>query len=142
VGIAKKKVGSEGSSAEGVRSTKLRYSPIRQIILVQLIATFFASASLLLFGWVAAYSALLGGLICVLPNAFLAHRVTRTKGLTREQKIGRWMQGETGKIIQSGIMFALVFIWIEPLNALLLFATFIGIQLLHYLVPAVTRYTK
>jgi|TARA_Y100000310_G_C20621428_1_gene783516 ATP synthase protein I len=142
VGLAEKKPGFEGSAARGVRSTKLRYSPIHQIVLVQLIATFIASASFLLSGWVAAYSALLGGMICVLPNAYLADRITRTKGLTREQKAGRWMRGETGKIMQSGVMFALVFIWIKPLDPVLLFLTFIGIQLLHWLVPAITRNAK
>lgn len=110
--------------------------------MVQLIATFIASASFLLLSWVAAYSALLGGLICVLPNAYLAERLTRTDGLTREQKIGRWMQGETGKIIQSGILFALVFAWVKPLDPPSLFLAFIGIQLLHVLVPILARTTK
>ncbi len=52
------------------------------------------------------------------------------------------MRGETGKIMQSGVMFALVFIWIKPLDPVLLFLTFIGIQLLHWLVPAITRNAK
>jgi len=142
VGFANKKYGLEENSANGVQGTKQSYSPIHQIILVQLIATFIVSASSLLLGWVAAYSALLGGLICVLPNAYLAFRFTRTAGLSRQQKIGRWIQGETGKIVQSGIMFALVFIWIKPLNPLLLFLTFIGVQLMHWLVPVITRQTK
>lgn len=141
-GFANKKCGFEGSSAKGVRSTRLGYSPIHQIIMVQLIATFIASASFLLLSWVAAYSALLGGLICVVPNAYLAERLTRTDGLTREQEIARWMQGETGKIVQSGVLFALVFGWIKPLDPLLLFLTFIGIQLLHLLVPIVARTKK
>lgn len=110
--------------------------------MVQLIATFIASASFLLLSWVAAYSALLGGLICVVPNAYLAERLTRTDGLTREQKIGRWMQGETGKIIQSGILFALVFAWVKPLDPPLLFLTFVGIQLLHLLVPVLVNTTR
>lgn len=110
--------------------------------MVQLIATFIASASFLLLSWVAAYSALLGGLICVVPNAYLAERLTRTDGLTREQKIGRWMQGETGKIIQSAILFALVFAWVKPLDPPLLFLTFVGIQLLHLLVPVLVNTTR
>ena len=142
VGFADKKFGFKGSSGKGVFRTTLRDSPINQIVLVQLIATFAASASFLVLGSVAAYSALLGGLICVLPNTYLAYRLTHTDGLTREQKIGRWIQGETGKIVQSGIMFALVFMWIKPIDPMLLFLTFIGVQLLHWLVPILSRQTK
>ena len=91
MGFADKKFGFKGSSGKGVFRTTLRDSPINQIVLVQLIATFAASASFLVLGSVAAYSALLGGLICVLPNTYLAYRFTHTDGLTREQKIGRWI---------------------------------------------------
>jgi ATP synthase protein I len=81
-------------------------------------------------GYVSGYSALLGGLTCVVPNAFLALRLTvprRDPGasaLVRAAYIG-----ELGKLALTVIMFTMVFTLVRPLEAGALFAGFIAGQL-------------
>ena len=84
-------------------------------------------------GKVAAYSALLGGLTCVVPNAFLALRLvvprrdTGPGGLVRAAYIG-----ELGKLALTVLMFSLVFTLVRPLAAGALFAGFIAAQLVTF----------
>ena len=81
-------------------------------------------------GRVSGYSALLGGLICVIPNAFLALRLaasTRDPGaraLVRAAYIG-----ELGKLALTVLFFSMAFTLVEPLAAGPLFAGFIAAQL-------------
>jgi ATP synthase protein I len=81
-------------------------------------------------GRVAGYSALLGGLICVIPNAFLALRLVVPR---REPGAGALLKaayiGELGKLALTVIMFSAVFTLVPALAAWPLFAGFIGAQL-------------
>lgn len=85
-------------------------------------------------GSVSGYSALLGGLTCVLPNAFLGLRLVLPRrdpgagGLIRAAYIG-----EVGKIALTVLLFSLVFTLVEPLAAGTLFAGFIAAQLVTFL---------
>lgn len=136
VGFTENNGDVEGKFERGLSSRKKKSdSPIRQVILAQAIASLLAASSLLLWDWVAAYSALLGGLICVIPNGYLAFRISATDGLSRARRTGRLIQGEAGKLIQTVLLFALVFGLVRPLESAALLLSFIGIQLLHWLVP-------
>jgi ATP synthase protein I len=79
---------------------------------------------------VSAYSALLGGLIAVLPNAFLALRLSLPRrdpgaaGLLRAAYLG-----ELGKVMLTVLLFGVVFTAVRPLAAGALFAAFAGAQL-------------
>jgi ATP synthase protein I len=81
-------------------------------------------------GSVAGYSALLGSLVVVVPNAFLAMRLAvprRDPGahaLVRAAYIG-----EVGKLALTVLLFSLVFTLVKPLSAAALFAAFIATQL-------------
>lgn len=81
-------------------------------------------------GPVSGYSALLGGLTAVVPNAFLALRLTLPRrdrgaaGLVRAAYIG-----ELGKVTLTAIMFGAIFIGVRPLAAGALFTGFVGAQL-------------
>ena len=81
-------------------------------------------------GHVAGYSALLGSLTCVIPNAFLALRLVvprrdpGARALIRAAYIG-----ELGKLAITVLMFSIVFILVRPLAAAPLFAGFIAAQL-------------
>ena len=81
-------------------------------------------------GSVAGYSALLGGLTCVIPNAFLALRLAvprrdpGARALVRAAYIG-----EFGKLALTVLMFSMVFTLVRPLAAGPLFAGFIAGQL-------------
>jgi ATP synthase protein I len=84
-------------------------------------------------GRVTGYSAMVGGLICVIPNAFLALRLAvprRDPGasaLVRAAYIG-----ELGKLALTVLMFAMVFTMVRPLAAGALFAGFIAAQLVTF----------
>ena len=81
-------------------------------------------------GHVSGYSALLGGLTCVIPNAFLALRLAAPRrdpgahALVRAAYIG-----ELGKLALTVLMFSMVFLLVQPLQAGSLFAGFIVAQL-------------
>jgi ATP synthase protein I len=81
-------------------------------------------------GTVAGYSALLGGLTCVIPNAFLALRLVVPR---RDPGPGALVRaayiGELGKLALTVLMFSIVFTLVRPLAASALFAGFIAAQL-------------
>jgi len=76
---------------------------------------------------VAGYSSLLGGLISCIPNVFLGARIISSsksaKGILRAAYIG-----EAGKVILTVLLFGLVFLTVQPLNAIYLFTSFIVVQ--------------
>ena len=81
-------------------------------------------------GSVSGYSALLGGLACVIPNAFLALRLAVPR---RDPGAGALMRaayiGEFGKVALTVLIFSMVFVLVQPLAAGALFVGFIGAQL-------------
>ena len=84
-------------------------------------------------GSVAGYSALLGSLICVIPNAFLALRlmVPRRDPGAPALIQAAWI-GEIGKLALTVLFFTLVFTLVRPLSAAALFAGFIATQLVAF----------
>ena len=75
------------------------------------------------YGRVAGYSALLGSLICVIPNAFLGLRLVvprRDKGAEALLR-ATWI-GELGKLALTVLFFTLVFTLVRPLSAVALFS--------------------
>jgi ATP synthase protein I len=81
-------------------------------------------------GHVAGYSALLGSLTCVIPNAFLALRLVVPRRDPGAQALIRAAYiGELGKLALTVLMFSLVFVLVRPLAALPLFTGFIATQL-------------
>jgi len=96
------------------------------VLLWQVLGTLGLALVLLIAGVVEAYSALLGGLICVIPNAYLAGRLLMKSGAGDSRVFLRAaFTGEALKLVLTGVLFALVFIYIKPLNVLALFAGFI-----------------
>ena len=85
------------------------------------------------FGSVAGYSAMLGSLICVIPNGFLALRLLVPRRDPGAQALIRaaWI-GEIGKLALTVLFFTLVFTLIKPLSAAALFAGFIVTQLVAF----------
>jgi len=81
-------------------------------------------------GNVAGYSALLGALTCVLPNAFLALRLAVPRDDRAERPLIRAaFVGELGKLAITVIMFTVIFTLVRPLAPGALFAGFIAGQL-------------
>jgi len=104
--------------------------------LAQLIATIVLSATLLIYDFTVAYSALAGGLIATLANAWFALKVFRVKSVeTPEVLLTTFYVGEIYKFILTGAMFIIVFVLIKPLNVVAL----LGIYFLIHITPAVVN---
>jgi len=100
---------------------------VMPVLLWQLLVSLALALVLLFFGTVEAYSALLGGLICVIPNAYLAGRLLMKSGAGDSRVFLRAaFTGEVIKLLLTGALFAVVFVNIKPLNVLVLFAGFIA----------------
>ena len=84
-------------------------------------------------GQVSGYSAFLGGLTCVIPNAFLALRLAVPR---RDPGAGALVRaayiGELGKLALTVLMFSMVFALVRPLAAGALFVGFIAAQLVTF----------
>ncbi|MDH5617653.1 MAG: ATP synthase subunit I [Gammaproteobacteria bacterium] len=95
-----------------------------------LVGAALAAVLLGVFGKVAGYSAMLGSLTAVLPNAFLALRLMAPRRDPRAQSLMRavWI-GEVGKLALTVILFVLVFALVRPLSPAALFAGFIVTQM-------------
>jgi len=108
---------------------------VLKILMAQLgLSVVFAALFWGVSGHVAGYSALLGGLTCVVPNAFLALRLAVPR---RDPGAGALVRaayiGELGKLAITVLMFGIVFALVRPLAAGPLFTGFIGAQLLTFL---------
>ncbi len=83
-----------------------------------------------IYGNTVGFSALLGSLTCVIPNAFLALRlVVPRRDAGARALIGAAWVGEIGKLALTVLLFTLVFTLVRPLSAAALFAGFILTQL-------------
>jgi len=105
-------------------------SAMFRILLAQFVAGLVvAAAGLLSAGTVAAYSALLGGMICVVPNTFLALRMFAGSlvGDARRALAATYV-GAAGKLLLTAALFAVVFWLVRPLRPGWLFAGFLAAQ--------------
>ena len=101
---------------------------VRNILLAQLaIGLVLATAVWAWLGTGRAIPTLLGGLIGVVPNAFLAARLMSPRAASSAQSLLRagWI-GEIGKIAIAAVMFAAVFVTLKPLHPEFLFAGYIA----------------
>ena len=110
--------------------TNLKTPPVYKVIVAQIIATFIlATASLLLLDEVVAFSALIGGLISVLPNSFFVFQAFRYQGARNADKVVRgFVRGELGKIGITIVLFALSFTLVDNLNEISLIVGFIVVH--------------
>jgi ATP synthase protein I len=105
--------------------------PVRtvRIILLTQLATAVGVAAVVWIGLGSerAIPTLLGGLIGVLPNAFLAARVMSPRAGSSAESLHRagWL-GEVGKLLIAAVLFAVVFKTLRPLHPEFLFAGYIA----------------
>lgn len=84
----------------------------------------------ILGGTVAAYSLLFGGLISAVPNAYFAQKVFRNRGARATERIVKaFYAGEAIKLALMSAGFALVFVYVKPLNTMALFGGFVLVHL-------------
>jgi ATP synthase protein I len=101
---------------------------VRNILLTQLATALGLAAIVWLWlGSEQAIPTLLGGLIGVVPNAFLAARVMspRAGSSARSLLQAGWL-GEIGKLAIAALLFAVVFVNLKPLHPGFLFTGYIA----------------
>ncbi len=119
-----------GNQRAGTLSRNTR-KDVLGILLIQAIVMLVLSAALLLKGNVVAYSALLGGLIYIVPNLYVALRILPHRaGSTAGMVLAQLYVGQIWKMALSVAGFAATFIWVKPLSPFSIFGTFILLQLL------------
>ena len=119
------------ADGRGVFSAGGKVSLISKVLLAQLgLSVVLAVLFWGIDGRVAGYSALLGGLICVIPNGFLALRLVMPRRDPRARALVQAAYiGELGKLALTVLMFGVVFTLVRPLAAWPLFAAYIAGQL-------------
>ena len=108
--------------------TNLRPPSVYKVIVAQLVWTVSLSlVCLSIFGVVAGSSALLGGLISAVPNSYFALHAFKFQGARNADKVVKsFIRGELGKIVFTGVLFALSFTLVTSLNELALIAGFVA----------------
>jgi len=106
----------------------------RGFIFAQLVTTFILSVILLGWywpnGWTAAYSALTGGMIATLANAWFAFKVLGPGQSDEPAVVLRgFYWGELNKILFTCAMFVAAFVLIRPVNAAALLAVYFFVHM-------------
>ena len=123
-------------------STQHRQSKRQAIIYIksQLILTIAISTILLFLDVVMAYSALTGGLIATIANAWFAYKVFRVSPDSAAQTmLASAYMGEIYKIILTGALFLCAFVLIKPVSAAALLITYFVIHMTPAMVSALAN---
>ena len=118
-------------------TTHIQRSQITTLIVSQIVLTLTVSTvTWLSAGTVAGYSALLGGLIYLIPFTYQARRVLLSDpnaGL--RQSVRDLYKSEIWKMALTMVSFGTVFVLVKPLEPFSLFGVFILMQLSSWLAP-------
>jgi ATP synthase protein I len=105
--------------------TKINY-----VTWLQLFVTFIVVLISYTVGKVHALSALLGGFICILPTYYFVRKtLAETGAKAAHQAVNALYKGEMIKLGLTSLLFALVFIYVKPLEPLTLLIAFIVVQM-------------
>ena len=123
--------------------TNLRPPSVYKVIVAQLVWTVsFSLVCLSIFGVVAGYSALLGGLISAVPNSYFALHAFKFQGARNADKVVKsFIRGELGKIIFTGVLFALSFTLVTSLDELALIAGFVATHFVGVVMSGIIDYS-
>ena len=110
--------------------TRIAQQQFRKVFLFQVLNALLIAGVLLLHGVITAYSALLGGILYLLPGYFFARKALAGRGKqTAGAVIRQIYASEIWKMTMSVVLFSATFILIQPLNPFSLFGTYIWLQL-------------
>lgn len=109
---------------------------IMRLWLIQLgLTLFLAALCAVVFNMNTAISALLGGLVCIIPNACFASKLFRYRGArAAKQIVNSFYKGEALKFFLSIFLFTLVFILCR-ITPLAFFASYILVLMTHWFAP-------
>ena len=109
---------------------------VRRLLLTQLLVVVLIPALFLIKDVLAAKSALIGTLVCFVPNLYFVYRAFKYSGARSAKKILRsFYAGESMKLLLTAVFFGLTFAWIKPIDVLAVFAGFIAVQATSWLTP-------
>lgn len=116
---------------------------IKRLLMVQIGSTLIvALLCLLAYGLNAGESALLGGMVCIIPNAYFVSRLFKYQGArAAKQIVNSFYKGEALKIILSMTLFTLVFISCR-ITPLAFFGAYIAILMTHWFAPWIIVYKQ
>ena len=118
---------TNGQETAPVTVSQIKAPPVYIAFAIQLIVCVIAAlAGMIMLGTVMAYSILLGGLVSIVPNSYFAWKAFRYRGARNTPLIVKsFYAGETGKLVMTGLMFAMIFAGIRPLNELAVIVSYI-----------------
>lgn len=126
--------------------TTIKAPPIYKVVASQFIAVgVIATVGYATLGWTSAYSLLLGGLICAIPNAYFTSKAFRYRGARAAQEFVRtFYAGKAVKLLLMCAGFALTFKFVNPLSPTATFSGFVVTYLtgLLVLVAVQTEYSR
>lgn len=100
--------------------------PIFRVLVIQALVTLGMAFVFFIFkGSNAGLSALLGGMIALIPNTYFALKTFRYFGAQSAVAVtlSLWA-GEAGKFVLTAVLFVLVFFTIKPIHLMALFITY------------------
>ncbi len=120
--------------------TTIKRSPLFKIVYTQFFATLILSAiclivDVLVKDTAAAISALVAGGVCVLPGLYVL-AISRREVPAGDTGFGLAVRAEAGRFLLSAAGFALVFVFVSPLNVVVFFGVFLVLQGFSIIVPA------
>jgi ATP synthase protein I len=106
-------------------SRAITYVPLGKWLIIEMAVLLILSMLWLLESRLAGYSALIGGLIFVIPNAYFAHRAYRYQGARQMHlAVSNIFRAESIKLALTAVFFAAVFTLMEPVHVPALLFTF------------------
>ena len=108
---------------------------VKHVVPLTLLAQACVSFALAAVAWIwlgeiAGMSVLLGGMVAVVPNAFLAARLLKpSRDQSARAMMGAAWLGEIGKLLLTAVLFGVIFGFVRPIEPLGVFAGFIAAQL-------------
>jgi ATP synthase protein I len=111
----------------------------QRLLMCQLSMTVLLAAIALLYSSIAAISAILGGLVSIVPTAYFATKLFRHHGAqAARQIVSSFYKGEALKIILTIALFGLVFKFFNIIP-LIFFAVYIMVQMVFWFAPLIFR---
>ncbi len=103
----------------------ITYVPLAKWLTIEIAALIVLSLLWFTESRLAGYSAFIGGLIFVIPNAYFAHRTFRYQGARQVYvAVGNMFRAESIKLALTAVFFAAVFTLMEPVHVPALLFTF------------------
>ena len=129
--ICAKYIGARLKNTQGLKKAKRMLGC--QLLITLLVALLALAGK----GLTAGLSALLGGLVSVIPNAYFATQLFSHHGAQAAKKIVRgFYKGEAAKLFLTMILFALVFKFVH-IVPWLFFAVYIAVQMVLWFAPLI-----